>query len=181
MESFHIEQTFQDLMVLAAIEQDDKLCTLGNAFDIHPPSTTRAMWRRWMGERREDNAARMRTVIYSGFEFVHKSRDDVTSFLQMPSMHLKASTVALQNQRMMEALRNSIRGLQNLSQTYRDDALFSAKLHNLMQEIEEFQLVMRPMTDEIYPIGSQTLAESRPPPQTSDGETEVPDTNVNGQ
>ena len=67
------ERTLSNLHVLAALNHNDKLITNDESFDIYPPSTWRALYRTWMGERRNQNVQRVRHTVRAAIDFATKS------------------------------------------------------------------------------------------------------------
>ena len=75
------ERTLNNLHVLAALSQNDKLLTNEDAFDIHAPTTLRAISRYWYRERRSSNIQRVRICVRAAMEFVSKSLDDANALV----------------------------------------------------------------------------------------------------
>lgn len=65
----------------------------------------------------------------------------------MDVMRLRIDTVALHHFRMLSALGGAASGLSNLLQTYRDDAASASQISLLIEEIGDFQRVIRPHSD----------------------------------
>ena len=151
------ERTLSNLHVLAAVSHNDKLCTKDDLFDIATPTTWRGAWRMWYGERRDHNIERIRFTVRAAIQFATKTKEEVQTLEQAPSsatpldphprldhmMQWRGQTIQLQHERMVDALRNSLKGLENLLTTYRDDAALSSRIVLIQREIEDFLRVIR--------------------------------------
>ena len=149
------ERTLSNLHVLSAISHNDKLMTKDDTFDIYVPTTWRGVVRMWCGERRDHNIERIRHTVRAAIAFATKTLDEVKTIEGTPSsadstprldhmMQWRSQTTLLQHNRMVDALRDCIKGLQNLLTTYRDDAALSSRIQLLQREIEDFLRVIRP-------------------------------------
>lgn len=166
------ERTLGNLHVLAALAQNDKLLTNDDAFDIHAPTTLRAMWRMWSGESRQTNMQRVRTCIRSAMDFASTSLEEVNSLAPPPpsaplladdvtilpvlpgaqterGLQLRIETLVMHHYRVFDALRAAGQGLGNLLQTYRDDPALAAQVSLLVREIEDFVTVMAPHSQQL--------------------------------
>mgnify|MGYP001380659768 CR=1 FL=1 len=132
------ERTLNNLNILAVLSQNDKLLTNEDTFDIHSPTTMRAMYRFLCGEKRTTNIQRVRICVRNAKDFIWKSLEEVnamgiTSCPSSPlsstngefhlvtpdsTMQLKLKTTLMQHLRMSDALRRSQRGIINLLQEY---------------------------------------------------------------
>lgn len=162
------ERVLNNLHVLASLTQNDKLLTNDDCFDIHTPTTWRAVYRFYYGEKRNTNVQRVRSCIRSAMEFVTKTLEEVTTLLPKmrpdsscveestslvsfsPNLEgesifrLKVETTVMHHFRMMEALKSAKEGLSNLLQTYRDDPAHSSQIRLLIFEISDFLIIMDP-------------------------------------
>lgn len=139
------ERTLSNLHVLGALSHNDKLLTNDDVFDIYQPTALRGLVRFWYGERRDQNAQRIRHHVHAAVGYAKQALEDAealgdaVSAAQAPeSMRLRMDTAALQHFRMLDALVRACAGLRNLLQTYRDDAAFSAQLALVVTEVEDF-------------------------------------------
>jgi hypothetical protein len=148
------ERTLNNLHVLSALSHNDKLMTNEDAFDIYTPTSLRGLVRTWYGERRVQNVQRIRQTIRAGIAFVNTSLEDANMILSTMSedhhhhaaLSLRFDTMALQHFRMFDAVCKSQAGLQNMLQTYREDASLTAQLSLMVTEIDDFRRVMEPHT-----------------------------------
>lgn len=143
------ERTLNNLNVLAALSHNDKLLTNDDCFNIHAPTTFRAMYRFWSGERRGTNVTRIRNCIRSAIEFVKSSLEEVTAVSTMEGGQvsldvnkLRLETTAVQHFRMVNALSKCRGGIGNLLQTYRDDPALASQIQCLVEEITDFLKVL---------------------------------------
>ena len=152
------ERTLSNLNVLSAISHNDKIMTKDDSFDIYVPTTLRGLVRMWQGERRDHNIDRIRHTVRAAITFATKTFEEVKTLKQSASqspfvpnpnlqqdhmMQWRSQTVLLQHNRMVDALRDSMKGLQNLLTTYRDDAALSSRIVLIQREIEDFLRVIR--------------------------------------
>lgn len=84
------ERTLNNLNILSALSQNDKLLTNEDTFDIHAPTTMRAIWRFWSGERRVNNIQRVRTCVRNATEFIAKSLEEVNALEKTTAAHASA-------------------------------------------------------------------------------------------
>ena len=153
------ERTLHNLRVLAALSQNDKLLTNEDTFDIHPPTTTRALMRFWSGERRANNVQRVRICVRAAMEFISKTLDEASAFHtagggELTPYHavghtfdtarLRVETIATHHFRMLRALIDAGAGLCNLLQTYRDDPALVAQVQLISDEGGDYVRVIRP-------------------------------------
>jgi hypothetical protein len=154
------ERTLNNLHILGALSQNDKLLTNEDSFDIHSPTTLRAVWRFWLGERRGVNVQRVKICIRNAMSFASSSLDEATDLLASPasptdsqdgredsipdSMRLRVDTTVMQHVRMMNALGLASKGLTNLLQTYRDDPALASQIQLVVHEIDDFTTVIEP-------------------------------------
>lgn len=128
------ERTLRNLSVLAMLKQNDKLMTLADTFVIAPPTVTRELWRRWYGEARGYNLERVYEVLKAAMAFLMSQKEQV---VELPfGVQRERQTRA--NDRMMDALNVSRKGLMNLKDTYYDDITFQVRLQLMMQEVDDF-------------------------------------------
>lgn len=146
----HAEQTLQNLHVLSAVSQNDKLMTNEETFAIYVPTTVRGAIRMWYGEGRQHNVQRIRQTLRSAMSFVSKTLEDANGLLDQDdvsgTMRMRAHTVALQHKRMLDALWRSKTGLVNLRFTYREDAAFTSQIQLAEEEIDTHEITTRPHT-----------------------------------
>lgn len=147
------ERTLNNLQVIGVLSHNDKLLTNGDCFDIYAPTTFRSMMRKVYGEGRAQNVSRVRHAVREGIAFVSKSLEDANALLQQSSsgdashMRLRVETIVLQHVRMRTAVRKAADGLSNLLQTYRDDAALVSQIQLVVDEIRDFERVIRPHSE----------------------------------
>jgi hypothetical protein len=146
------ERCYANIRVLAQLTQNDKLCTTSEAlFTIYVPTTWRAMWRMYHGERRSQNIQHVRQAVRTGITFAQRSLEEVQA-LSQTNNRLRMSMVALQHMRMVEGLAAAKGGIANLLQTYRDDAALTSQITLILTEIEDFLKVIHPHTETLRRI-----------------------------
>jgi hypothetical protein len=161
------ERTLNNLNILAVLSQNDKLLTNDDTFDIHSPTTMRAMYRFWCGERRTANIQRVRICVRNAKDFINKSLDEVNamgsscppspessadgfhSIVPDGTMQLKLKTTLMQHLRMSDALKRSQKGIYNLMQTYRDDPALISQVQLIVDEISDFVTVFDPHSESL--------------------------------
>lgn len=157
------ERILNNLNILSVLSQNDKLLTNEDTFDIHSPTTMRALYRFWCGEKRLTNIQRVRTCVRGAMNFVTKSLEEIKTMVASSSisaapehvnlqsvltvdctMKLKLQTTLLQHTRMLNALKDAQKGITNLVQTYRDDPALSSQVRLIVDEISDFVQVIHP-------------------------------------
>lgn len=134
--------TLRNLGVLAAIRQNDKLLTEGDFFTISTPTTYRALLRTVYRESREQNMQRVSMCLRSARTFV-------TSIVAEFGQGGETATEAISSRvhrhtqlqlctRMIHALSEAIQGLDNLTETYNDDAALLVRIRQLKDEVVDF-------------------------------------------
>ena len=171
------ERTLNNLHVLASVSQNDKLMTNNDSIDIYAPTTLRAVMRTWYGERRAQNIERVKHTVRNAITFAIKSLNDAKALLTPSSpslssnssslsslssqtvpehLRVRVDTICKQHIRMTEALDKSKTGLQNLLQTYRDDATLSSQLKVIMNDIDDFLAVISTHTKNLKTLTQPT-------------------------
>ena len=165
------ERTLNNLHILAALSHNDKLMTNLDSFDIYTPTTFRSMMRTWYGESRGQNVNRVRTTVRAAIAFASKALEDAhaldpatpgipppgsvstnassSSSVGYEALRLRVDTMALQHFRMTDALRRACYGLNNLLQTYREDAALASQIVLLMREVDDFLRVIAPHSESL--------------------------------
>lgn len=142
MQSSHeYDRILRNLVTMSSVKQNDKLLTEGEFFAVYTPTALRGLCRYWWKENRETNMMRIVEVVRSAKQFVtqcisehEKSNDDTMSMSwRLHVQHdIQAST------RLMKALAETVRGLENLKETYCDDVGTVSQLDTLKDEIVSF-------------------------------------------
>ena len=137
------ERTLRNLHILGALSHNDKLMTNEEIFDIYAPTVLRGVVRLWYRERRSCNIERIRETIQGAVAFALKLLDDISTFQksgQDVAMHHTTSVV--QHERICCALRKACPGLENMIQTYKEDAAYTSQLKLMIDEIEHALVVI---------------------------------------
>lgn len=161
------ERTLNNLHVIGALSPYDKLLTNTDTFDIHAPTYMREVYRTWHGEKRTQNMTRIRQTVRSAIAYINKSLEDANALLSSSSrseegMILRVDTIVVQHVRMSQGLERSCEGLQNLLQTYRDDATLSSQLSLTMTEVRDFLSIIGPHTEKLRKQCSHAATNSSP-------------------
>ena len=151
------ERVLHNLHVLSVISHNDKLLTNDDEFNIHSPTTFRAVWRFCTGERRNSNVTRIRICVRNAIDFISSSLEELTAFQSQrdgrafpnSTMQLKVDTLMLQHLRMMDGVQKASQGLTNLLQTYRDDPALAAQIQLIIHEIGDFVTVVHLRSKEL--------------------------------
>jgi hypothetical protein len=131
------EIMLRNIKVVASLMPNDKLNTEAALFSIYVPTSMRGLWRFWEREHREANISRVQSCIRQAIVIIQtvlQTRDNADTF----RARFQMTTEMQQCRRIMDALLEARIGLQNLAQTYRDDASAVAKLIMVDHEIEDF-------------------------------------------
>lgn len=153
------ELILSNLCVLAALSQNDKLCTLGESFDIYAPTSLRGLVRMWNGERRNHNVQRVRQTVRAGIAIAQKSVEDThalreaaaTATASDMTMRLRIESLALQHLRMVGALHRASGGLRNLLRTYQEDAALASQITLIISEVDDFVRIIEPHSASVSP------------------------------
>ena len=143
-----------NLGVIGSILQNDKLMTNSENFDLYVPTTVRGAIRKWYGESRADNVRHIRHVVSSGMQIAKSCLDEALSFHDMPlqvqrTISYQVDALALRHFRVCDALNRCVTGLQNLMQTYRDDANTCSNLRCIHDDILNFLTLVRPLSERL--------------------------------
>lgn len=160
------ERTLNNLNVLAAISHNDKLMTNDDTFDIYSPTTFRAIYRTWYGERRTQNIERVRQTVRAGITHASSLLEESTQLMdsqQELGLKLKVHTIAMHSVRLVDALENATKGLTNLTQTYRDDAALASQIRLITVEIKDFLVVVKPHISVLREKVAVSISEASPP------------------
>lgn len=145
--------TLNNLGVIAAISENDKINTKEDYFTIYMPTTFRGLARLvYYGEGREHNVQKIsqcvqdaKKYILASMSEIHADAADVdSSFLRRLATNSKQQTCL----RMIESLEKSKRGMSALKVTYKDDASCTSKLDCLINEIQDFLATTRDVVSE---------------------------------
>lgn len=118
------DQVITNLCVVARVGINDKLLvTDGPIMNIQANTNTRSVLRWWYSETRERTVAALLTLFGAAM--------NLTELLFLKSDMAQAT-------RAQTALAESVSGLRNLSETYRDDVETSARIGLLVTDIESF-------------------------------------------
>lgn len=138
------ERVLRNLGVISKLKQGDKLLTEGEYFSIYNPTALRSLMRMLYRENRETNLIRIQNLI----------RDAKTQTTAMVSEFATSETEAtfaprLKHEiehkgqvnrcaRVLEALGESVHGVDNLILTYTDDASIVSSFQALKADIVDF-------------------------------------------
>ena len=136
-----VEKLLRNLGVLAQVKQHDKLLTEGEHFAVYVPTNWRAVYRFAYGENREQNMARVA-------ECIRLAKAAVTRILSehsAPTSDISTMTYKILHQeqlgictRIMNALTETLAGLDNLMATYRDDTALVVRINNIKGDVTDF-------------------------------------------
>ena len=146
--------TLNNLHVLSAMCHNDKLMTNNDMFNIYSPTTCRGLLRTWYGEDRSHNIRRIRQTVDDGIAACSKLLQETNFMLESPlprddQLCLRIDSMAMRHIRMCDGVCKAKEGLQNMLQTYRDDAGFASQLQLIVLEIGDFENVMNPHTQKL--------------------------------
>ena len=127
----------RNINVVGSIMPNDKLNTETPLFSVYVPTSIRGFWRMWNREDRESNISKIQFCVRQATAFIQTTmQNQVTSNSYVGKM--KVATELQHCYRIIESLKNARIGLENLCQTYRDDASIVAKIQMIRDEIEDF-------------------------------------------
>ena len=140
-----IDKILRNLGVLAELKQNDKLLTEGEFFTIYVPTAMRSLWRLFYRESRETNMLRVSECIRNGKMFVAtaigdhgmKGEDTEADRGSVPMRFHRLQQVQICG-RVLTALANSVHGLDNLMETYHEDAALVVRIRQLKTEVTDF-------------------------------------------
>ena len=138
-----IDKTLRNLGVIAALSQNDKLLTEGEFFSIYIPTAMRSLVRMLYRESREQNMKRVGECIRCAKTFATTTLSEFGNEQSNDTNETLATKIHRHNQvqvctRVLTALSETVGGLDNLIQTYRDDAALVVKIRNLKSEVLDF-------------------------------------------
>lgn len=141
-----LDKIQRNLGVIAVLKQNDKLLTEGEYFTVHVPTAFRSVWRMWHRESREQNLIRVAECIRMAKTFVTNTISEhgvnandniLRSSDTMQMKFLRHNQIQLCS-RILTALSEATHGLDNLTQTYTDDASLLVKIRQLKTEVIDF-------------------------------------------
>lgn len=142
-----VEHILSNLHVLGSISHNDKLTTNNDVFAIYSPTSFRGLCRYWQGEGRDNNLMSVKKCVRSAMVFMEEVSMMIAS---MPSdggnMQMCVNKHRVHYKRMLHALQVARRGLCNLLMTYKDDAAAASRVTLIIQDIDDFNDIMRPWT-----------------------------------
>lgn len=134
----------KQLDIIGSICQNDKLCTQKGVVDVYRPSSIRGLQRWWTGENRSVNLQQVRLIVDRScdtatmlLERLRNARDATTSIDGALVFMDRAGLVQVCNS-LLEALKRSVGGLQNLVETYKDDYVTSAEIRLMADQVTLF-------------------------------------------
>ena len=162
----NVTEVLLNLDVVSQVGINDKLVTEGPNFNIRSNSYTRALMRWWYDEGRMKNYEALRSLFGNALNLSEL-------------LILKKDTESAR--RVLVAITPALRGVRNLSQTYRDDVDVFAKFTRLVKDVEDnLRKLSRQLPEAethlddsgIAPISSSpsSIHKSRTESQTGEGE-----------
>lgn len=141
-----VEKVMSNLHVVGSLSANDKLLTNDEWFDIHTPTSWRALYRVWTGESRATNIARVRSCVRNGISFVSSSFEDVATPRggETDVTRFRLDAKAMLHFRMVTALTRASAGLVVLGETYRSDPGLKSQVTLLIEEVEDFLQLVTP-------------------------------------
>lgn len=132
------ELTLSNLKILGRLSHNDKLITSESIFDIHPPSTWRAIYRSFYGERRGMNIQRVKFVVRSGKMYITSLGNAIQSMPDTDASRSHIQSHLLHHSRFIDGMKSAQNGIRNLVVTYGEDAASKTQLSTLVDEIDDF-------------------------------------------
>lgn len=141
-----LDKIQRNLGVIAALQHNDKLLTEGEFFTIYVPTAWRSLWRTLWRESREQNLVRVAECIRMAKSFVTNT---ISEHGLIPTEALTQTSDTVQMKfhrhsqvqlcaRILSALSEATVGLDNLTQTYADDASLLVKIRQIKTEVTDF-------------------------------------------
>lgn len=144
------ERAVANLHVIGALSHNDKLQTRDSSFAIYVPTSLRGLVRTLYGESRLQNVERIQQTVRTSMACAERLLDEARLVGHSPSSTtVRVQSAAVRHVRVCEALAASCTGIQNLAQTYRDDAALMSQLKRVVGEIDDFLHVIEPHTTEM--------------------------------
>lgn len=160
----NIETVMHNLKIVGMVGEQDKLITAPR-FGLRPPTTLRAIMRRWYGENRDADLQNLRNLMSSAICIAQ---------LNSVEAHRGTALHSVSNDRLIQAVCTALSGMQTLTRTYHDDQETCAKIELLIQECKDRVNAIRPCT---YPHEAEAPASRGTPvgiPYTRSGAPEGP-------
>ena len=135
-----VDRVMRNLGVLAAVRPNDKLVTEGDFFTLYTPTTMRAAWRAFYGESRELNLKRITECVRGACAFVSCAAKEAEGRVgcEPPCTTVQQRTRLQTCARVLNALAQSLVGMENLGETYAADAATLVRITNLREEVVDF-------------------------------------------
>lgn len=139
-----MDKVLRNLGVIAALKQNDKLSTEGDFFTIYVPTAMRSVMRMMYRESREQNLIRCAECIRGAQTFVtntiseHGLASDTSNSSDTIQMRFHRQMQVQLCARVLHALSEATVGLDNLTQTYADDAAMLVKIRQVKTEVTDF-------------------------------------------
>ena len=136
-----IDRVLRNLGVVASLKQNDKLQTEGEFFAIYVPTAMRGFVRLLTRETREINITRTTECIRAAKTFVTSTMAEHSDGMEVCTtltMKINWTSQVQICSRVLKTLGDVNGGLENLCQTYRDDAALVCRIGNLQDEVKDF-------------------------------------------
>ena len=122
------------LNVLACINANDKVCTQSDNIDIYRPTVFRGVIRWWYGENRAKNVSIIEQSVSSTMNKISLLLANVDNSSNIEENLKVVSYIS----RLLKAMHEATNGLDQLSETYRDDVRALSRIKILKNEIIDF-------------------------------------------
>ena len=140
-----VDKILRNLGVLGSLKQNDKLLTEGEFFAIYVPTAWRSLYRTFYRESREQNMKKVDECIRSAKAFVtttiseHGTEHDIRTLdTESVPMRMHRHEQVQVCSRVLACLTDAVDGLDNLTQTYVDDAALIVKIKQLKSDVIDF-------------------------------------------
>lgn len=142
----HLNKLLVNLKVIGRIEENGRISTTGrNQVSIEADSAFQALWRKLWGDSRERGVEAISSVVGAVIEIstqlldsAYLSEDPAALDDDVPEEYRRATrdkiVVALGN--VSKDMHAAVRGISNLLRTYAADAVMTAKLEQIIGEVE---------------------------------------------
>lgn len=140
----NLNKLLRDLKVISRIEENGRLSTTGrNTVSIESDSLLQGFWRSLWGDSRERGSESVANVVTAVIEISEALMESRYLRAETASAGMPEEYVRTEREKVIDALRkvskelhSAVRGISNLSCTYKDDQVMAAKLEQLIGDAE---------------------------------------------
>lgn len=122
------EKLIQNLKTIGNISHNDKLSTQTDTFTIHEPSSVRGAYRWFYSETRLLNLEKIRDLM-------HNTKNECTIITSADNQRIEDRHILAE---LISAMEHAIKGLSNMTETYKDDIATKTSIELIISETQSF-------------------------------------------